>query len=48
MLNSIITLIQEVQTMIVEEIYELPIVSPKVYVQDWFPIYDLEEIIIHK
>lgn len=34
--------------MIIEEIYELPIVSPNIQVQEWFPIYNLEEIVIHK
>jgi len=53
MLNSIIEIIQEVQTFIIEELYELPLISPKATTPNpttpnlnWFPV--LEEIVIHE
>jgi hypothetical protein len=47
MLDIIATFIEDVKRTLVEELYELPLISPRnIHEEQWFPIIELTEIII--
>jgi hypothetical protein len=46
MLDSVISLIRDITIHLREELYELPLTSPKTLEERWFPIVELYEVVV--
>ncbi len=46
MFNIFATVITKIESIIEDEIYTLPTISPNIVEIKWFPIYNLEEVVV--
>lgn len=46
MLSIIATVITKIESIVEDELFTLPTKSPKVTEVKWFPVYNLEEVIV--